>query len=69
MSNASDIHGVQVVLSQIPHAQKIVEAQEKLLPNAGQIINVVQQSEAAAAKKKVAEAETLRQTMAEDSER
>jgi len=69
MSNAREVHGVQVVLSQIPHAQKIVESAEKLLPNAGQILNVMQQNEFEANKKKVAETDALRQARAEDSDR
>ena len=42
MSN--DLHGIQIVLSQIPRIQKLSEHQDHLIPNGNQIINVTQEA-------------------------
>lgn len=56
----TEIHNMQVILSQIPRAQKLNEHTQQLIPNGNQILNVVaevQRKEAMTKTKELTESE------------
>ena len=65
----SELHNIQVMLTQIPRAQKLAEHAGHLIPNGNQILNLTQQKENDKKLTKVQEFEELAKTEKEDPEK